>query len=147
MPTKESLVSLIQRVVEKVIQASAPQADMAEVKQRVAEIIDEDSEIRAKIESLPGKPDRWEPGFWQRNTRPFITLSLTALFIVIVVGPFLTYCTECGDKVKDYLDTFRPAFLALYGPIIGFWFGEKTALKFPGRPEPPVPRKTLRKEE
>ena len=51
MPTKESLVSLIQRVVEKVIQASAPQADMAEVKQRVAEIIDEDSEIRAKIES------------------------------------------------------------------------------------------------
>ena len=59
--------------------------------------------------------------------RPLITLSLSAvLCIVIISGAF--------GLISDWKDVLA-ALMATLGPIIGFWFGERSALKVPGKDE------------
>jgi len=90
------------------------------------------------------------PRSWmQRNilsaVRPLITLLLTATFIYLIIHPLLTLIIKLNTvktsaeltivwaEITKYMDKILPIFLAVYGPIIGFWFGEKTALKVPGK--------------
>ncbi len=92
--------------------------------------------------------------------RPIITLSLTFAFIYLIVKPLfpmLNMITDAlaamkaagpkagatalsadeiakiWDPLYKYLDKILPILMAVYGPIIGFWFGERTALKMPGK--------------
>ncbi|MBM4276172.1 MAG: hypothetical protein FJ134_17220 [Deltaproteobacteria bacterium] len=136
MKDKDSLVSLIKSVADKAVAGSEAEGiDTEAIKKRIAKIVAEDSDILAELESLAdnGEPPR-KLGFIQKNTRQIITLSLTGVFIILMLAPLLPFSTLVWwAETKAYLDDVRPIFLAIYGPIIGFWFGEKTALKIPGK--------------
>ncbi len=59
-----------------------------------------------------------------QSIRPIISLSLTILIFML-----------CWYALYNHLIEFKelfPLILALYGPIVGFYFGERSALKVPG---------------
>jgi len=56
--------------------------------------------------------------------RPIVTVSLTAAFILLLIA--LSQIDE-GKGIEKAITIF----LAVYGPILGFWFGQQTALKSP----------------
>lgn len=58
--------------------------------------------------------------------RPVITLALTATFIFLLAkGVYGFNDTEHAKAWQEMLTVF----LAVYGPIVGFWFGQQTAMK------------------
>ena len=63
----------------------------------------------------------------RNSIRPIISLSLTSL--VFMLSWYGLY-----KNLIEFKDLFT-LLLSLYGPIIGFWFGERSALKMPGKVE------------
>lgn len=59
--------------------------------------------------------------------RPIITLGLTAVFCIIVLGAGF-------GLVKEWKDILEKLCSVLV-PLITFWFGERAALKIPGKEE------------
>ena len=53
--------------------------------------------------------------------RPLVTLALTGTFIFML----LTGVSSNSESCKDMLTVL----LAVYGPIVGFWFGQQAAQK------------------
>ncbi|HHT00796.1 MAG TPA: hypothetical protein ENK73_08085 [Thiomicrospira sp.] len=60
--------------------------------------------------------------------RPSITsiLTITFVFLIVLQTGFFDFAGFVDQKVFDQIFT---VFLAIYGPIIGFWFGERTVEK------------------
>jgi len=93
----------------------------------------------------------------QRNIlpfiRPIITLALTFAFIYLITKPLFPLLEQIKASIalksgagapaispediwkplNNYLDKILPILMGVYGPILGFWFGERTALKRPGK--------------
>ena len=50
-----------------------------------------------------------------------------------LVRPFIAICLTCVVAYLAITDKLKPVeVIALYGPMVGFYFGERTALKKPG---------------
>jgi len=64
----------------------------------------------------------------QNLVRPSIALSMTVVFCVL----FLTAAFGLLDKRFNEIFT---AYMGVYGIVIGFYFGERSALKIPGKEE------------
>ncbi len=95
-----------------------------EFKEHVDQIMqDEDVKPRIKaIEKSFTEEPRLITGF--RNVvRPVITIILTLGFVGLIGWGVV------GANDLNQWSTVLAVFLAIYGPIIGFWFGEHTALK------------------
>lgn len=56
--------------------------------------------------------------------RPAMTLILTITFVALLYGQ--VQASDPGEKIKTYREVIT-VFLAIYGPIVGFWFGERSA--------------------
>lgn len=70
--------------------------------------------------------EEWS-GRLRKSIRPIISLSLTSL--VFMISWYGLY-----KDLIEFKDLFT-LLLSLYGPIIGFWFGERSGLKIPGQDE------------
>ena len=53
--------------------------------------------------------------------RPLVTLALTGTFIFMLLKGVSSNTESCKDMLT--------VLLAVYGPIVGFWFGQQAALK------------------
>lgn len=103
-----------------------------ELERELERLIHEDKDVDRRIRELvmalkpvPIEPDKTLN--MRASIRPTITKSLTITFIILmfvwVFGGFL------GHHVVENLKQMLPVFLGVYGSVIGFWFGEHTALK------------------
>lgn len=59
--------------------------------------------------------------------RPSITLLLTGAFIFLVISPVAIQEIDMDSWDKAFVP-----FMAVFNLLLGFWFGERTALKVPG---------------
>ena len=128
MNAVNEVVPLIEGVVEKALKdAGKPDTEIADLKAKIANICLTDKELVAKIEELGA-------GAFPRlrsAVRPLITYGLTLAFIFLVVFPIgwpSIAQAAWWDKI------FTP-FMAVFNILLGFWFGERAALKVPGKQE------------
>jgi hypothetical protein len=147
MDYKSSLVPIMGDVVEMAMQA-AGKTDPNEInamKDKVADVLNNNQGVATKIDALvkvepkiPGseplvskpKPPPAEPETFDRFrsfVRPAITIMLALTFVFLIVAPFFI-------ELKNW-DKIFSAFMGVFGTIIGFWFGERSALKVPGGEE------------
>ncbi len=108
--------------------------EIDEVKEALEELFLTNPEVAVKIKDLVEKELRIPPPAPRSAVglsafiRPLITASLTAVFCFLIY----TYVKPPDNVDFNHLKEALTVFLGVYGPIIGFWFGEKTALKVPG---------------
>lgn len=62
----------------------------------------------------------------QSSVRPLITLIMTVVFAAIIIGAAFGLTAPGWEAVYTI-------FMATYGAILGLWFGERSALKIPGK--------------
>ena len=137
---KTELMPIIDYTVEKALRQIGK--DSPEEIRLVKEAVSNDPEINAKIAALgktglkspPIDPDKF-PRF-RAFVRPLITILLSATFVFLIVSPFFKG-SIIGDVGKDW-DKIFSAFMGVFGTIIGFWFGERSALKVPGAEPTPI---------
>jgi len=130
---KTELIPIIDYTVEKVLRQIGK--DSPEEIRLVKEAVSNDPEVNAKIAALgktglkspPIDPDKFSR--FRAFVRPLITILLSATFVFLIVSPFFKG-TVIGDVGKDW-DKIFSAFMGVFGTIIGFWFGERSALKVP----------------
>jgi hypothetical protein len=97
--------------------------------------------LSAKEEAKTVEPS--EPLLGLRTAiRPAITLALTVTFIFLVVFPLVSPYE--GDE-DLWLKVFSP-FMAVFNLLLGFWFGERSALKVPGGEQAKKVAAEVRKE-
>ncbi|MFZ5449281.1 MAG: hypothetical protein ACOZFS_11655 [Thermodesulfobacteriota bacterium] len=123
---KNDLVPIIDYAVEKAMRESGkPDSEIKDLQNKIGNKILTDREVDAKIEILT--PDRGSlPGF-RAAVRPILTLLLSFTFIFLIIIPFFKEISNWGEIFS--------AFMGVFGTIVGFWFGERTALKLPGKQE------------
>lgn len=63
----------------------------------------------------------------QTAVRPLITIVLTLTFSFLIIIPFII-----DIEIDKWGEVFI-SFMGVYGIILGFWFGERAALKVPGK--------------
>lgn len=139
MDYKNSFLPLVRDLADKACKEEGNTGKAAldpdKIKDKLENIILHDDDINRRINKLAIdlKSPLPEPELARMLgalIRPAITLILTISFIALVLGrvgflgPDIANASEM-DKMFDI-------FLAIYGPIIGFWFGERSALKMPG---------------
>jgi hypothetical protein len=135
MDYKSSLVPIMGDVVERAMRA-AGKTDPNEInatKDKVADLLNNDQGVATKIDALvkaepnppPAKPETYDR--LRSFVRPAITLALALTFVFLIVAPFFI-------ELKNW-DKIFSAFMGVFGTIIGFWFGERSALKVPGGEE------------
>lgn len=56
--------------------------------------------------------------------RPLVTLALTGTFILLLLKGVYS-----DGETRKGLQDMMTVLLAVYGPIVGFWFGQQAALK------------------
>lgn len=104
-------------------------------------------EVSMQLKPVPVEPD--SVLFLRASIRPLVSILLTTIFAGIiaawVASGWLGKQAEVGAVMKDIL----PAFLGIYGSVMGFWFGEHTADKAHGRrmAEVSFPEQTTSEEE
>lgn len=135
MDYKSELVPIMGLVVEKAMKA-AGKGDPDEikvVKDKIEDVV-KDEDVAAKIvemekeelKILPPKPETFDR--LSAFVRPFITILLTAAFVFLIASPFVSFLRL---DLKEWGQIFA-SFMGVFGTIIGFWFGERSALKVPG---------------
>ena len=134
MEYQKALWPFTREVLNKAIKnAGKGGPDIDAIKEALEELFLKDPEVVTKINDLVEKELRVPPPepksaiSLSAFIRPLITAALTGVFCYLIY----LYATEPAKvaQLKDALIVF----LGIYGPIIGFWFGEKTALKMPGK--------------
>lgn len=138
---RDLLTSLITLAISRFRSDYAPANDTASSAEDIGRFVRQDAVLKseiANVRALLTDEPRVVTGL-RASMRSIISLLLTIAFIVLVwIG--VDTALEIGTKVdngeaaalekgynlwKDILI----AFLAVYGPILGFWFGEHSALK------------------
>jgi hypothetical protein len=66
--------------------------------------------------------------------RPVVTILLALVFGFLIIFPFVW---EVNPFLVNW-DKIFASFMGVFGTIIGFWFGERSALKVPGAEPKPV---------
>jgi hypothetical protein len=147
MDVTADFVPIIDGVVEKALKESGKTEDeINDLKGKIKNIFQTDKSVGTKINDLvkeeteilplPAREETktliaqpLEPLIGLRAAiRPTITLSLTVTFIFLVVFPLVS--PYKGDE-ELWLKVFAP-FMAVFNLLLGFWFGERSALKVPG---------------
>ncbi len=135
MDRKISLIPFTRTVVTKTIEhgdfSESERKVIAKIQNKVDDVIlsnDDEmtKELRELVNHLQPEPP-WAVGI-RALIRPTMTLVLTIVFVILVLGQAGLIS---GDRQPDdevYKEVFT-VFLAIYGPIIGFWFGERKAEK------------------
>ena len=134
MDLKSSLVLIMGDVVEKAMRAAGKDNpdEIKVVKNNIEDVI-KDKEVTAKIDDLVKSESKTYHPFDRLGAfvRPAVTLMLALTFVFLIVSPFLeiSFLHDLDDKSWDKIFA---SFMGVFGTIIGFWFGERTALKVPG---------------
>ena len=123
---KGELVPIIDYAVEKAMrEAGKPDSEIKDLQNKIGNKILTDREVDAKIEVLG--PVRGSLPAFSAAVRPLLTLMLSGTFIFLIIIPFF-------KEISNWCEIFS-AFMGVFGTIVGFWFGERTALKLPGKQE------------
>ena len=134
METKESLAALIKSVAKKAVKTTAGEGlDLENVNKSIDKFVDEERDALAALASLTEEKYPPRLGWLHGNTRQLITLVMTGVFVLLMVSHILfnLFKIILEESVKKSISEITTVFLGVYGPIIGFWFGEKSALKDP----------------
>jgi hypothetical protein len=91
---------------------------------KVSDKILNDKEVDARIVELETLERNSLPAL-RAAVRPIVTLLLSCTFIFLIVIPFIV-------GIENWRQIFA-AFMGVFGTIVGFWFGERTALKVSGK--------------
>jgi hypothetical protein len=132
---KSELVQIIDYAVGKALREVGK--DNPDEVKAVKEAVMNDTEVAAKIatsvkpEPKPPPPVPETFDRFRAFVRPMVTLMLSITFVFLIVSPFLKIPFLTDNVVKDW-DRIFSAFMGVFGTIIGFWFGERTAMKVPG---------------
>lgn len=134
MDRKISLIPFTRSVVSKVVKyddfSDAEKEVIVKVTNNIDDVILNDEglpgEVNALAQSLHPEPT-WAIGT-RALIRPLMTLILTMIFVLLVLGQAGFFDITNGIGADAYKEVFT-VFLAIYGPIIGFWFGERNAAK------------------
>ena len=130
MDLKSSLNPIMGVVVEKALQAAGIHNTNDITKAKNAAL--NDQEVTTKIDAVVAEPTKPPPETFDRLraiVRPVVTLLLTFTFVFLIASPFIKWFKL--TDLKDWNQIFA-SFMGVFGTIIGFWFGERTALKVPG---------------
>jgi hypothetical protein len=135
MDYKSALVPIMGDVVERAMKAAGRGDDneIKEVKDKIEGVL-KDKDVAAKIAELPPPGPKVlppEPETFDRFrafVRPTVTLILTVTFVFLIITPFLP---QIADAIDKHWDKVFGSFMGVFGTIIGFWFGERSALKVP----------------
>ncbi len=137
-------VPILRDVLERAMREAGKQ-DPDEIKGVTDKLEDvlKNKDVAAKIAEMEGggggkiplpRPETFDR--LRAFVRPVITLILTATFVFLIIIPFIWPL----DPTKVNWDKIFSAFMGVFGTIIGFWFGERSALKVPGGAAPaPAP--------
>ncbi|MCL6421682.1 hypothetical protein [Aestuariirhabdus haliotis] len=138
MDNRIALIPFTQKVIKKAIllvgKENSKTVDIEQLRNQIDDaILSEDTDIQDEIEKVL-KGLRVEPRLAlgiRALIRPLMTLILTITFVALIFGQvgFFGDLPE-GPALENYKEVFT-VFLAIYGPIIGFWFGERTAERAP----------------
>ena len=141
MSINKAFIPITNLVVEKAIKrAKNVNPDGARnIVSLIDNVILEDEDINQKIDALVEElreppPESGLAVTFRAILRPTITLGLTITFILLILGQVGLIGTVPDDPnvAKPFFERWDKAFtifLAIYGPIIGFWFGERTMKK------------------
>ena len=141
MSCNKSFIPYTHLVLAKAIKKSKTinSDDERKITSFIDNVIIEDDEVGKEINSLAEElkvppPEPMLAVTFRAILRPTITLILTVTFIALVlgqVGIIGNVPTEAvaADAFFERWDKAFTIFLAIYGPIIGFWFGERTVEK------------------
>jgi uncharacterized membrane protein YdfJ with MMPL/SSD domain len=122
---KSELVPIIDYALEKAMRDSGkPDSEIKDLQNKIGDKILHDQNIDARITELTAIDRKSLPGF-RAAVRPLVTIFLSFTFIFLIIIPFFV-------TIKDWSQIFA-AFMGVFGSIVGFWFGERTALKVPGK--------------
>jgi hypothetical protein len=122
---KSELVPIIDYALEKAMRDSGkPDSEIKDLQNKIGDKILHDQNIDSRITELTALDRKSLPGL-RAAVRPLVTLVLSATFIFLIIIPFFV-------TIKDWSQIFA-AFMGVFGSIVGFWFGERTALKVPGK--------------
>jgi len=152
MDVMTDFVPIFNGVVEKALRETGKTDDeINDLKGKMKNILQNDGGVVTKINDLvkengkiipaPAKEEAktipaedGEPlPLLRAFVRPAITLSLTGAFIFLIVFPVVVP----NANINLWEKTFTP-FMAVFNLLLGFWFGERSALKVPGgEKEPP----------
>ena len=122
---KNDLVPIIDYALEKAMRESGkPDSEIRDLQSKISDKLLNDREIDVRIADLATLERKSLPAL-RAAVRPLVTLFLSATFIFLIVIPFFV-------TIKDWSQIFA-SFMGVFGTIVGFWFGERTALKVPGK--------------
>jgi hypothetical protein len=134
MDKRIALIPFAQKIVAKAAASAGQPLDVEKLKNQIDDVIlSKDQEtlevIDQLIEDLRPEP-AWAVGA-RTMIRPLMTLILTITFVTLILGQVgVIGEIPTGEEQRIYKEVFT-VFLAIYGPIIGFWFGERTAERAP----------------
>jgi hypothetical protein len=152
-------VPIVDGVVEKALKETGKtDEEINDLKDKIKNIFQTDKSVETKINDLVKEESKTlplsakeeaktvepsEPLLGLRTAiRPAITLALTVTFIFLVVFPLVSPYE--GDE-DLWLKVFSP-FMAVFNLLLGFWFGERSALKVPGGEQAKKVAAEVRKE-
>lgn len=122
---KSELVPIIDYALEKAMRDSGkPDSEIKDLQNKISDKILNDKDVDTRIAELAALERGTLPGL-RAAVRPIITILLSFTFVFLIIVPFFVG-TQNWDRVFA-------AFMGVFGSIVGFWFGERTALKVPGK--------------
>jgi hypothetical protein len=133
MDNRIALIPFTQTIVKKIVSevgnTDGKTVDIEKLKNQIDDVIlSDDQGIQKEIEKIILELST-EPKLAlgiRALIRPLMTLILTITFVALIFGQvgFIGDIPQEKELV-NYKEVFT-IFLAIYGPIIGFWFGERT---------------------
>ncbi|MEA3406418.1 MAG: hypothetical protein U9R28_11865 [Pseudomonadota bacterium] len=135
MNDKTALIPLVRTLLEQSIQQGKfdenEKQTILKLKSDLDELLlQENASINHEVASFVKDVQHESPSvkLLRGILRPSITsiLTLTFVFLIVLQTGFFDFAGFVDQKVFDQIFT---VFLAIYGPIIGFWFGERTVEK------------------
>ncbi|MEJ2671275.1 MAG: hypothetical protein P8168_03530 [Deltaproteobacteria bacterium] len=147
MDYKNWLVPIVDGAVEKSLKALGKEDQEIEmVRTEIENAVLKDTELNTKLDDLISEKlktlDTGPLSALRAAVRPVVTIILALVFGFLIVFPFVW---DLNPSTVNW-DKIFAAFMGVFGTIIGFWFGERSALKVPGaepkaisKPTPTVP--------
>lgn len=126
---KSFLLPVFHAVVNKVKDKAEPgeKEIVSKLEREIEDIILKDKKVAKEINRLSDQLNntpKWVM-YLRASIRPFITVALTLTFIVLLFKGLDPNIKGNSTQYKDMMMVF----LGIYGSVIGFWFGEHTAMK------------------